>query len=378
MQIKQLDAISTSMISHADAIKKLYDEGIFSKILKAGRDNTRYLDLSGVDKDRLVSFFMKKPEFNHEFKSETYGNQTIESHEFISDEFDIEILDHTFYINKIPQNESLILSDAVNELLESTTPRKMVVKESLSESVVILAVDQDGSRKYYDENTDSWVDKASDGTIYEDPDKARMKFYDIDKSKFRRVFVPNYDPKIMEGTSTTTCKSCGKPYDVDGRCYNIDCDQYDPISQYFDDPEDDLSESLVLNIIDESKSLNESGYKITIEKDDETFIDYCYDYREESAIAQMKSKYGDNIKIVSIEEHNKVEEDDSDIVKVPEIFADEELVGLLTKLKTEATEALSQYENLGYLLGCRDVLSYLVKDAQSTLKYVTQKLKGEE
>lgn len=55
-------------------------------------------------------------------------------------------------------------------------------------------------------------------------------------------------------------------------------------------------------------SLNEGGYKITIEQDGKTFADYCYDYREESAIAQMKAKYGDNIEIKNIEAHNKVNE----------------------------------------------------------------------
>lgn len=55
-------------------------------------------------------------------------------------------------------------------------------------------------------------------------------------------------------------------------------------------------------------SLNEGGYKITIEQDGKTFDDYCYDYREESAIAQMKAKYGDNIEIKNVEAHNKVNE----------------------------------------------------------------------
>ncbi len=39
------------------------------------------------------------------------------------------------------------------------------------------------------------------------------------------------------------CPHCGKQYAEDGRCYNQDCDAYDPISQYFDEPNEELNES---------------------------------------------------------------------------------------------------------------------------------------
>ena len=35
------------------------------------------------------------------------------------------------------------------------------------------------------------------------------------------------------------CPECGEELGEDGRCYNPDCDQYDPLSQYFDDDEDE-------------------------------------------------------------------------------------------------------------------------------------------
>ena len=56
------------------------------------------------------------------------------------------------------------------------------------------------------------------------------------------------------------------------------------------------------------KKLNESGYKLTIKKDGKTFNDYCYDYRKESAVAQMKAKYGDDIEVLDVVEHNKINE----------------------------------------------------------------------
>lgn len=30
------------------------------------------------------------------------------------------------------------------------------------------------------------------------------------------------------------CETCGCPLDIDNRCYNVDCEEYDPIGQYFD------------------------------------------------------------------------------------------------------------------------------------------------
>lgn len=38
-------------------------------------------------------------------------------------------------------------------------------------------------------------------------------------------------------TDDHLCQDCGTELAKDGRCYNKDCDAYDPFSQYFDDPE---------------------------------------------------------------------------------------------------------------------------------------------
>lgn len=56
---------------------------------------------------------------------------------------------------------------------------------------------------------------------------------------------------VEESIKSDICPSCGKPYDKDGRCYNQDCEQYDPLSQYFDEPEEgfklDLKEAFNSN-----------------------------------------------------------------------------------------------------------------------------------
>ena len=41
------------------------------------------------------------------------------------------------------------------------------------------------------------------------------------------------------------CPRCNKPLGPDGRCYNSKCEEYDPLSQYFDGPsEEDMKEDI--------------------------------------------------------------------------------------------------------------------------------------
>ena len=68
-------------ISVVDIIKTAYDTGKFDNLKCIGRDNRCTFDIYGPDKDRLVSFFDKKKEFNREDHNE-FG---INSVEFISD-----------------------------------------------------------------------------------------------------------------------------------------------------------------------------------------------------------------------------------------------------------------------------------------------------
>lgn len=39
---------------------------------------------------------------------------------------------------------------------------------------------------------------------------------------------------LHENPEIEFCEICGCPLDIDGRCYNVDCEEYDPIGQYFD------------------------------------------------------------------------------------------------------------------------------------------------
>lgn len=48
-----------------------------------------------------------------------------------------------------------------------------------------------------------------------------------------------------------TCPFCGQELEKDGRCYNIDCTNYDPASQYFDDWDLDLE--LALQVLEDNE-----------------------------------------------------------------------------------------------------------------------------
>lgn len=39
---------------------------------------------------------------------------------------------------------------------------------------------------------------------------------------------------LHENHEIKFCETCGFPLDIDNRCYNVDCEEYDPIGQYFD------------------------------------------------------------------------------------------------------------------------------------------------
>ena len=88
--------------STVDDIKAAYEAGLFNK-MPVGRDNAATASIYGPDKDRLVGYFSKLPEFEYEMNNDA----GIISHEFISDSLDIEIFDEFISVYKIPQNESV-------------------------------------------------------------------------------------------------------------------------------------------------------------------------------------------------------------------------------------------------------------------------------
>ena len=107
-------------ISIVDLIKQAYEKGLFKRLKCDGRKNAARMDISGLDKDRLIGYFDKRPEFNREDNTDS----GIHSAEFISDEFDIEIFDSFIQIYKLVDNEAiqkLTASDLQKMLNEGTS-----------------------------------------------------------------------------------------------------------------------------------------------------------------------------------------------------------------------------------------------------------------
>ena len=87
------------------------------------------------------------------------------------------------------------------------------------------------------EVTDNVISAVEDGFLsWETVAKAALRYMseddvaDMAQANDWALF-PDEDEKI--------CPECGEDLGEDGRCYNLDCDQYDPLSQYFDDDEED-------------------------------------------------------------------------------------------------------------------------------------------
>lgn len=93
----------TDSMSIVDMIKMGYEHGLFDKLKNIGRENAYTVDISGVDKDRIVGYFGKRKEFNREDHNEA----GVHSVEFISNTLDIEVFDSFVQIYRIPQNESI-------------------------------------------------------------------------------------------------------------------------------------------------------------------------------------------------------------------------------------------------------------------------------
>lgn len=93
----------TNSTSIVDMIKMGYEHGLFDKLKNVGRENAYTVDISGLDKDRIIGYFDKRKEFNREDHTEA----GVHSVEFISNTLDIEVFDSWMQVYKIPQNEGI-------------------------------------------------------------------------------------------------------------------------------------------------------------------------------------------------------------------------------------------------------------------------------
>lgn len=90
-------------ISIVDLIKQAYEKGLFKRLQCNGRKNAACMDISGLDKDRLIAYFDNRKEFTREDNLDS----GIHSAEFISNEYDIEIFDSFIQIYRLVDSESI-------------------------------------------------------------------------------------------------------------------------------------------------------------------------------------------------------------------------------------------------------------------------------
>ena len=98
---------------------------------------------------------------------------------------------------------------------------KKQLQESMEGKYCIVAVKPDGSRVFYKDG--DFVDSAKDCTIFTDHDEAIDVWYDIDKSAFRRVFVPNWSENMFESVDMNKrCEKCNTLLNDGGTCPKCD------------------------------------------------------------------------------------------------------------------------------------------------------------
>lgn len=176
-------------ISIVDLIKKAYLEGKFDKLDCAGRENAIDIDLHGLDKDRIVGFFDKQPEFNRE----DHNDSGINSVEFISDKFDIEIFDSFMRVYKIPQDESFDANTSESFKFEANklfNKLKPYGAKDIIDNIDVITITFD-------------KDITGDDTTL---------IYELIKSipKYIKVATYGIDPYVIEFASDTSASICVK------------------------------------------------------------------------------------------------------------------------------------------------------------------------
>lgn len=104
---------------------------------------------------------------------------------------------------------------------ESVKPKKL--KESEEDQFCIIAITKEGKKQYYKEG--KFVDDKAEATIFNDLDEARSEWFDIDKSKFKRVFVPKYEAtseSYDKDGNHEKCDNCGTLLTDAGECPKCD------------------------------------------------------------------------------------------------------------------------------------------------------------
>lgn len=115
------------------------------------------------------------------------------------------------------------------------------------------------------EVTDNVISAVEDGFLsWESVAKAALRYMSEDDVA---DMAQANDWALFADEDEKVCPECGEDLGEDGRCYNPDCDEYDPLSQYFDD--------------DEEKTIKEQKLTINVEYVIDIFADGAHYYTED-------------------------------------------------------------------------------------------------
>ena len=103
--------------------------------------------------------------------------------------------EYEYAIKVLEQHYETVETDDAKMYIKFSNPKKG--KKGIKESILtngrycIVARTNDGKFKFYKDG--AFIDDYKEATIFTDMDEARAEWFDIDKSKYKRVFIPNYD-----------------------------------------------------------------------------------------------------------------------------------------------------------------------------------------
>lgn len=177
----------------------------FRKLFEALEDERDLLFAASDYKCKLTSYDMEEAaDWNMllEYIKEVYH--------ILMEEFGDNIKMWKFYEDNdsdIINGYKVWLNDGTKHIIEINNDRVDIVEglelkeEDEPIKFIIVAVDNDGNRLFYNAESNTFVDSHTDATIYDEHNDAIAAWHKIDKKKYKRVFVPNYNPSMFEAVN---------------------------------------------------------------------------------------------------------------------------------------------------------------------------------
>ena len=120
------------------------------------------------------------------------------------------------------------LNDGTKHIVEINNDRVDIVEglelkeEDEPIKFIIIAVDNDGNRLFYNAESNTFVDSHTDATIYDEHDDAIDAWHKIDKKQYKRVFVPNYNPAMFEAVNKPLNEVVDNDIQVPDEPFNVE------------------------------------------------------------------------------------------------------------------------------------------------------------